>query len=93
MRTTKHAREQQQRRGIADGQLALVLSYGSETKATGHVRMLRVTRKDMAFMRNEWPEPIWRKYRDRINGTVTVVGGDERVITAMHRYRRLWRTE
>jgi hypothetical protein len=93
MRSTKHAREQQQRRGISDEQLALVMAYGEETKARGHASMLRITRKELEYVQGEWPDPLWRKYRDRINKIVPVVGADGRVITTMHRYRRLWQID
>lgn len=89
MRTTKHARVQEQRRGISSDAIALVLGYGEEMKANRHSRMVRLKKRDLLELQNDVPETLWKKYRDSINRTVPLLGDGDKVITVMHRYRRI----
>ena len=91
MRSTKHSQAQQQRRGIDAARLDLVLNYGSEHKALGHASMYRIGRRELRFLREDCSDILWRKYRDSLNKTVPVVSASGNVLTAMHRYRRIWR--
>ena len=89
MRQTKHAVEQQQRRGIPDALLAMVMDHGVAIKATGRASMYRVSKKELPFLKNECPAPLWRRYRDSLNRTVPVVAEGDTVITARHRWKRI----
>lgn len=89
MRTTKHARVQEQRRGISPDAVALVLGYGEELKAYRHGRMMRLKKRDLLELQNDVPEILWKKYRDSITRTVPLLGDAGNVITVMHRFRRI----
>lgn len=91
MKTTKHAAVQQQRRGISDELLSLVLEHGEMHKARGHATMYRISKKELLFVKHDCPKPLWRRYRDSIGKAVPVVGTEGDVLTAMNRYRRIWR--
>jgi len=91
MRLTRHAAEQQQRRGIDHARLDLVIAFGDEHKATGHATMYRVGRRELRFLRADCPEPLWRRYRDWLNKTVPVVSDRGDVLTSMNRFRRIYR--
>jgi hypothetical protein len=91
MKHTKHSLIQQQRRGIEAGSVDLALEFGLEHKATNHGRMYRVPKRELRFLKADCPEPLWRRYRDSLNRIVPVVAGDDQVLTAMHRFRRIRR--
>jgi len=93
MRHTQHSRAQQQRRGIDDDQLGLVLEYGDEFKATDHAAMYRISRKELLYLANDCPPPLWRRYRDSLNRTVPVISNSGVVLTTMQRYRKIWRSK
>lgn len=85
MRITRHARDQQQRRGISADRLDLVLAYGDEHKAADHATFLRVGKKELLFLQSDCPVALWRRYRDWLNKTVPVVSSSGDIVTAMNR--------
>ncbi|MDF2457754.1 MAG: hypothetical protein K0S79_170 [Nitrospira sp.] len=89
MRTTRHALVQQQRRGISEELLSLVLEHGKTHKATGHATMYRISKRELLFVKHDCPKPLWRRYRDSITKAVPVVADGETIITAMHRRERI----
>jgi hypothetical protein len=93
MRTTKHARVQEQRRGISPDAVDLVLSYGEELKAHRHGRIVRLKKRDFLELQNEVPEILWKKYRDSLTRTVPLLGEAGDLVTVMHRFRRIRRVK
>lgn len=91
MRTTKHAQQQQQRRAICRSELDLAIAHGDEHKAARHAVMYRVSRKELLFIRNDYPEPLWRKYRDSLGRAVPMVADGSAIVTAMRRHRKMKR--
>jgi hypothetical protein len=91
MKNTKHSLLQQQRRGIDSQSIELALNFGEEHKATGHGRMYRIQKRELRFLKADCPEPLWRRYRDKLNRIVPVLADGGEVLTAMHRYRKIWR--
>lgn len=89
MRTTKHAQQQSQRRAISPELVELVIDYGREYKGNDHARMYRIDRLERRFLEHDFPKPLWRRYRDRLTKVVPIVGANQAVITAMHRFRRI----
>ena len=88
-RINKHARIQEQRRGISPNAVALVLGYGDELKANRHRRMVRLKKRDLLELQNDVPEILWKKFRDTIARTVPLLGNSGNIITVMHRFRRI----
>lgn len=90
MKQSKHMRVQCQRRGIGSEIQDLVMGFGDEFKAGKGVRIYRVGRTEMRYLREECPPHMWPLVRDRLPKVASVASG-EHLITAMHRYRRVRR--
>lgn len=93
MRMTQHAKARQQKRGIEDRLLEMVLDHGVEFKASDHAAMFRISKKELRFLESECPRPLWRRYRDSLNKTVPVVSKEGLILTAMQRYRKIRRVK
>lgn len=91
MKFTKHATKQAQRRGIREDLVDFVVGHGKEIKARSGARMYRVRRADLEFLRHECPPILWKRYRDQLRRVTPIVAPDQSIITAMHRYRPMWK--
>jgi len=89
MSTTKHARVQEQRRGISHDVVSMVVGYGDEIKANRHARMYRLRQRDLLELRNDVPDALWKRYRDSLSKAVPLMGNGGNLITVMHRFRRI----